>query len=218
MMPPVLIILLTYKRTEYALRTIASAIQHLRYPALHWYIADDGSEIEHLAAVDNALRRENVYGKHTLPGGTYGANANIAWSKSIDLTPLTLWLEDDWELRETVDLMPFASLLMERNDIGMVRLGYLNLGMRGVTFGHSGHLYWELDRDSPDAYVFTGHPSLRHWRFRDAYGEYTPGRLPGETELDMAWSFRTKQGPGIVWPGEWPVNGHFGHIGQVQSY
>lgn len=215
---PIVLILLTYERTDYALRTIAAARRHLRYPDLRWYVADDGSRPEHVEAVLQAVAGVDLAGWHTLPGGTYGKNANVAWAAAAAAAKLTFWLEDDWELAGEFDLRPFADLLMEDDRFGMVRLGYLNLGMAGLTFGNHGHLYWWLNRDSPEAYVFTGHPSLRHQRFWEAYGPYNEGRRPGETELDMAWSFRTKPGPGIVWPAELGANGVFGHIGERQSY
>lgn len=215
---PIVVILLTYERTDYAVRTLAAARKYLRYPDLRWYLADDGSREEHCDTILAAAKGLNLAGRHTLAGGTYGANANRAWQEAAKVSRLTLFLEDDWELRSELDLRPFADLLMEDERFGMVRLGYLNLGMAGLTFGSHGHLYWWLNRQSPEAYVFTGHPSLRHQRFWDAYGPYTEGRQPGETELDMAWQFRTREGPGIVWPAELGANGLFGHIGERQSY
>jgi hypothetical protein len=218
---PILVILLTNGRTDYALRTVDSACEHLIYPNLYWYIADGGNRGENFEIVKNRLIHNDarIWGFHSTPEyPSYGKDANLAWNKSIDLTRLTMWLEDDWELRQTLDLRPYADLLMDREEFGMVRLGYLNVGMVGKTIGHGGHLYWWLHRDSDEAYVFTGHPSLRHWRFRHAYGPYTEGRRPGETELDMAWQFRTKPGPGILWPADIGPYGPFGHIGERQSY
>lgn len=215
---PIVVILLTYERTEYALRTIAAARKHLRYPDLRWYLADDGSSESHCDAVLAAAQGLELAGRHTLAGGTYGANAQRAWDEASKVSKLAFFLEDDWELRQDLELRPFADLLMDDERFGMVRLGYLNLGMAGLTIGSGGHLYWWLNRQSPEAYVFTGHPSLRHQRFKDAYGPYQPGLQPGETELNMAWRFRTREGPGIVWPAELGANGVFGHIGEKQSY
>lgn len=215
---PIVVVFLTYERTEYALRTIAAARRHLRYPDLRWYIADDGSRAEHVDAVHQALEGAHVMGAHSLVGGTYGANANRAWEIAAKQTSLTFWLEDDWELGSELDLRPYADLLMEDDRFGMVRLGYLNLGMAGLSLGHGGRMYWWLNRESPEAYVFTGHPSLRHERFHQAYGPYEEGLLPGETELSHAWKFRTQLGPGIVFPAAFGEYGPFGHIGARQSY
>lgn len=218
---PILVILLTNGRTDYCLRTIEAACAHLAYPDLYWYIAQGKDTPGHFEAVKNCIIKNDarIWGYHiTVDNPSYGKDANLAIDKSIDLTRLILVLEDDWELRQHLDLRPYADLLMDREEFGMIRLGYLNLGMVGKTMGHNGRLYWWLHRDSDEAYVFTGHPSLRHWRFRNAYGPYAEGLKPGETELDMAWQFRTKPGPGILWPVENGAYGKFGHIGERQSY
>ena len=217
---PIVIILLTYNRTEYALRTIAAARARLRYPDLSWYVADGGSTDEHKAAIKAALEGAPVIGAHSTEHDqtSYGRDANIAMDVAYQHTRLVFVLEDDWELGGELDLRPFADMLLNVEDEGMVRLGYLQEGMAGETWGWGGHLYWKLKRDSPSAYVFTGHPSLRHVRFREAYGAYPPGLRPGETELAMAWQFREGAGPGIVFPVELGSYGPFGHIGAIQSY
>lgn len=217
-MPPVAIVFLTFKRTEYAVRTIRGICDHLRYQGdLLWYVSDDGSAPEHLAAVHSALDGQRIIGEHSQHIG-YGAGANKAWHVAHDHADLTLWLEDDWELRSEFDITPYAKLLNERPESGMVRMGYLNVGQEGYLFGHDGRLYWRLNRDVP-TYAFTGHPSVRHRRFREAYGAYAEGLNPGETESAYAWQVRErKQGPEIVYPvglGEW---GPFHHIGAEKSY
>lgn len=227
MTQPIVIILLTYERTEYAARTIHAACKYLRYPDLRWYIADDGSSQKHIDTIRTTLefysdpsyaRGISICGSHTIPNGTYGANANRAMEFAHTVSPLTLWLEDDWELTRPLDLYPYAALLMEQEQFGMVRLGYLNIDVAGLSMGYSGHLYWWLNRDSPSGYVFTGHPSLRHKRFHDAYGKYPEGLKPGETELGMAWQYKSNPGPGILYPVAMGEYGPFGHIGEKQSY
>lgn len=217
MTAPIVVVFLTKDRTEYALRTLRTFLANVRYPELRYYVADDGSAQGHLDAISEALAGQTVIGWHTLPGGTYGESANKAWHVAHEQADLTFFLEDDWELREPLDLAPYAQLLEERSDIGMVRLGYLNLNMRGSVFGHAGRLYWLLDREA-DEYVFTGHPSLRHRRYREAYGAYPEGLAPGDTELGYAFQFRMRQGPGIVWPAGMAEYGVFAHIGEKRSY
>lgn len=216
-MPPIVIVFLTFRRTDYAVRTIRGVLDHLRYQGdLLWYVADDGSGAEHLAAVHAALDGQRIIGEHSEHIG-YGAGANRGWHVAHEHADLTLWLEDDWELRTEFDLTPFAKLLNEQPDVGMVRLGYLNLEMTGAVFGHAGHLYWRLDRQA-SPYVFTGHPSLRQRRFREAYGAYPEGLNPGQTELAYAWQFRQGKGPDIVWPAALSEWGVFHHIGAEKSY
>jgi len=213
---PVVVIFLTFQRTGYALRTIRAARERLKYDNLLWYLADDGSAQGHIDACLDAMKGVNLIGQHTLPSGTYGANANKAWDAAHSLSSVTLWLEDDWELREDLEIAPLVSLLENHDNIGMVRMGYLQIRMRGAAEGYDGKLYLNLDR-VPDAPTFTGHPSLRHRRFRDAYGPYREGLRPGETELAYAESFYYKEGPGILWPLSMRDHGPWHHIGEEKA-
>jgi glycosyl transferase family 2 len=218
MTEPIVIILQTYRRTDCALRTIAAAREFLRYPDLRWYVADDGSPASHVDTVLNALGP--VAGYHSERRG-YGGNANAAWDAANEIGALTFWLEDDWELRHPLDLYAYACLLMESQEIAMVRLGALNLDMRARSWAYGGLVYWKLDREPhlDGTPVFTGHPSLRHRRYREAYGDYPTGLTPGDTELAYAWQFRigSPDAPGIVWPADYPSLGYFGHIGTVKT-
>lgn len=231
MLPPIVIVLLTYQRTDYALRTVRAANQRLRYQGeLRWYVADDGSDPAHVDAVLDTIHDTvqpygsglpcSFLGRHSARRG-YGGNANDAWRVCDGETPLTFWLEDDWALESDLDLTPYARLLLARDEVGMVRLGHLNLDIRGRTWGHDGHVYWLLDRapHHEGTPVFTGHPSLRHRRYRETYGWYPEGRTPGDTELAYAYQFRTgpAEGPGIVWPASYPQWGQFAHIGELKS-
>lgn len=209
------IILQTFKRTDVALRTVQAAQQHLHYAGeLSWYVADDGSPAEHVNAVRELLPDAPCHSERR----GYGANANAAW-RAIN-TPLTLWLEDDWELREPLDLTPYANALQDE-EIGMVRLGYLNRGVSGSVVAAADRLYWRLYHEPIESneLVFTGHPSLRHTRYRDAYGWYPEGLTPGDTELGYAYRYRTARtgAPWIVWPADYPPNGLFAHIGTVKT-
>ena len=219
-MEPIVVILQTYRRTDCALRTIAAARRNLIYGGpLYWYVADDGSPAEHVSAVLEAVGGDLLAYHSTRRG--YGGNANAAWDAADQIGALTFWLEDDWELRQPLDLYAYACLLMETSEVGMVRLGALNLDIRGRTWAHGGRVYWKLDKEPhlEGTPVFTGHPSLRHRRYRDVYGSYPEGLTPGETELAYAYQFRMgpQDAPGIVWPADYPAMGYFGHIGEIKT-
>lgn len=220
--PPIAILLLTYKRTDYAIRTVQAISKHLRYAGdLLWYVADDGSDEEHYRTINTLIDSisDKRIGYHTIPNGTYGENATKGWHVALDHSDITLFLEDDWELTQELNITPYVDLLLNEPRIGMVRMGYLNLNMRGAVFGHMGKLFWELDRTA-DPYVCTGHPCLRHRRFREAYGAIPAGLNPGETELAYALQYRDAGfGPEIVWPAELGEGSNwFGHIGEAKSY
>jgi hypothetical protein len=214
-MEPVTIILQTWQRTDYALRTIVAARQYLHYDGpLRWFVADDGSTPAHWFAVMDAMPRGTEF--HSVRRG-YGGNANAAW----DAAPsdLTFWLEDDFELTQPIDLTPHAYALMDAPELGMVRLGYVNGAMLEPVQTFAGRRYHTIPRDWPDTsfYAFTGHPSLRHQRYREAYGDYPIGLTPGDTELAYAYQYRVGSGPLIVWPEGYPERGYFAHIGSIKT-
>lgn len=216
-MEPITIILQTYKRTEYALRTIAAARELLSYQGeLVWLVADDGSPTAHFETVLDAL---SPHGGFSVRRG-YGGNANAAWTHADSLGALTFWLEDDFMLTQPLDLTPHAYTLMDCVEVGMVRLGYINPAMLSTPQLFAGRGYYTLPRYWPDTsfYTFTGHPSLRHARYRAAYGDYPVGLAPGATELAYAFQYQSAlDGPLIVWPEGYPADGSFAHIGAVKT-
>lgn len=215
---PIVIIFQTYARTDYALATIAAAKANLRYSDLRWYVADDGSAPEHVDAVLTAIG--DPIGFHS-ERTSYGRNTNRAIAAAMEISSLYFCLEDDWILQEPFDLWRYADLLLSVEDIGMVRLGYLNAGLTGTLEGLRDQLYWRLDdtggRDR-SFYAFTGHPSLRHRRYHETHGLYPEGWQPGETENLYASQYARGRGADIVWPAALGIAGPFGHIGAVKSY
>jgi len=219
---PVTIVFLTYARTQYAVSTIKSVRQHLAYPDVRWYVADDGSSEDHVAAVVDALDGANVVGLHSeRKSYGWGANRGIRFARKQG--DLMLFLEDDWVLTQTLDLWQDAAVLMEHEETGMVRQGYLNNGIFGEAKSYGNEMYWRL-RDG-DFKNFTGHPSLRHVRFHDFAGFYPEDLQPGETELGMAWQYAQRVNalpnmspPAILYPARCAQWGLWGHIGSEQSY
>ena len=215
-MEPITVILQTWQRTDYALRTIAAARELLHYDGeLVWYLADDGSDTRHWHAVIDAC--DHPAG-HSMRRG-YGGNANAAWNAADVTSALSFFLEDDFVLTRPLDLTPHAYALMDSDELGMVRLGYIDGAKLEPAQTFAGRRYHTLPREWPDAsfYAFTGHPSLRHARYRAAYGDY-PIRLgPGDTELMYAYQYRTGRGPLIVWPEGYPCEGTWAHIGAIKT-
>lgn len=218
----VTVVLLTCKRTEYAIRTIAAVGTYLHYPNWSWYIADDGSPDDHHVAVGHACTATGrPIVSHHNEAVSYGMGANKALEVAFQHGQLVLMLEDDWELTQPLDIWKWAAVLMERPDIGMVRTGYLNTGLRAELISHYGSLYWMLDdTDSRhhSSMAFAGHPALMHQRFFESYGGYPEHWQPGETELRMAWQVSAAKGPAVVWPAELGSAGPWAHIGGIQSY
>lgn len=215
-MSPLLIILQTFERTAYALATVKAIQDKLKYPGeIKWYVADDGSPREHVEALRAAIGSDLacIESNHW----SYGGSANRAIRFAHDFTDLTLWLEDDWELRRELAILPYAELLWKVTDVGMIRLGRLPKDLDCKSEQYDGSIYLSIQRTMP--YMFSGNPSLRHKRFHDAYGGYAEGLYPGDTELALDRHIREAQsGPKILWDVDLGAYGAFGHIGKARSY
>ena len=213
MITPLAIVLLTYERTEYALQTVRGIQENLRYPETHWIVADDGSRQEHIDAVRTAVGAEHRFstGKRS-----YGGIANWAWETSRSISPVTLWLEDDWYLDAPFDPSHYIELLMQEGSVGMVRLGRLPIGLDARTVGDGAQMYLHIQ--PTQQYMFSGNPSLRHIRFYEQFGPYPVGKSPGQTECDYDGQIRARGAhPKILFPIDVGTWGLFGHIGAVKA-
>lgn len=209
--PHVVCLLITYKRTELAVRTVQGIENNLRWPNFSWHIADDGSSPEHRQAIEQAIGSRHYTTWSNAERGGVGRSMNFGQRESFKRADFVLWLEDDWELCQPLDLRPCVELLRDDVSLGMVRLGYISPGIKGGLISGAGRLWWKLDKGP--TYTFTGHASLRHKRFYQVYGDYPEGLAPGATELHYCGRFNGTEGPAVVvpaWTGEWGV---FGHIG-----
>ena len=228
-LPPLAICMVTYKRTDLALRTIRGVSEFLGYPKelLGWYIADDGSDPDHPNALLEQLNTcsERVIGVHNIryrPAGkenSYfcGKGWNNALTYAHRFSDFVLWAEDDWELRKPLDIRPYIQMLSERQDVGIVRLGHLAVGSDVRIVGHAGVHYLEYLRTTQ--YAYSGNPLIRHRRFLDYYGFYSEEKNPGEIETDYDSRFREGvSGPSIWRPADIPGWGVFGHIGTDKSF
>lgn len=215
--PPVIVLLVTYRRLALALETIKSVKERLIYPNIGFHIADDGSGSEYVDRLVNEIGAEYSIEVTDAKRAGVGASMNMGIEAVLNRADLWLHLEDDWVLPRPLDLVPCVELLVANVQVGMVRLGRLSGGLRGVTFAGANKLWWEMERNF-DSYVFTGNPSLRHRRFRDAYGAYAAGLKPGETELNYCNAFNTHEGPSIVYPAWLTYLDTFQHIGDSQSF
>jgi len=206
------IILLTYKRTGYALRTIKAIKENLIYDGkIAWHVADDGSDSNHVHSIINEIGED-----YTLISARkgYGALANEAWMNS--KSNVTLWIEDDWELRHKLDVTPYVKMLNNRDDIGVVRLGHMPINLDLESMGHDGRMY--LDVKFNRQYAFSGNPHLKHKRAWSKWGPYPVGLNPGNTEISYDGQIRRIGGLKIVWPLAIGDRFLFAHIGEEKSY
>lgn len=211
--PPVWIILTTYKRTELALKVIGALKRNLIWENIGWFIADDGSTDVDIGRMVKAIGQANAVEFYKSDRKGVGHNMNHAMRTIFNYgAELFMMMEDDWELMRPLDLSFYVNLLQNHEDVCMVRLGYLSVGLSGTTEAMDNHLWWRLHKNGYQ-YVFSGHACLRHKRMVEAYGFYSEGLSPGQNELDYCAKFNSKEGPDIVWDADFGRTGPFAHIG-----
>lgn len=222
--PNICVLLLTYKRTEMAVTTIRYLCQNLDYPKelLSFYIADDGSPQEHMQAIFDELQVWGIkltgyHNEKYSQGSMVGRGWNIGLLKSYLVAPIVLQLEDDWKLEKQLDIRQYVRCLVEREDVGMIRMSGLVDGQNLQVRCHHGIHYLECLRSSNFAY--SGNPHLRHRRFSEFYGLFATDQTPGDLEIEYDRVFRSRpDGPGIWRPADLPAWGVFGHIGNERTW
>jgi hypothetical protein len=214
--PEVVILLVTFKRTDCAVRTVLGLKKNLEYPNLSWHVADDGSGPSHQDAIIEAIGDDSWTLTDAQQRAGTGFNRNTGLQAAFERSPFVLHIEDDWELKYPYNLCPAVCVLQNHQDIGMIRLGYIEYGHLARSVLLCDLVWWELQKNSGHGFVFAGHPHLLHRRFHDAYGWYPQNLLPGMTEAGFASKVIGKEGPKVLYP-IWHFCGFFGHIGSVKA-
>lgn len=230
LLPNIAIGLVTFRRTAEALRTIESIMANLNYPKEKrgFYIADDGSPVKHSAAILSKLTMagERILGfhneKYRHKGEENTHNAGIGWNKCLGIchqnSDFVLFCEDDWELDEPLDLVPYVKLLQEREDVGICSFRILSVGADVHTVGFDGQIYLKYLRTTQ--YAFSGNPYLRHARYTKRYGWFAEDRNPGLMELhqDDQYRLAVDNAPDIWRPVSINQWGAFKHIGSDKTW
>lgn len=229
-MPNIAILFLTYRRTDRALRTIKSTFENMIYPKekIGIYIADDGSDTKHAESVFSEVEKYNVriIGSHNermrRPGQENTHNSGIGWNKGLGIchqySDFVLVEEDDWELDEPLDLVPYVKLLQDNEQVGICSFRILSEGADVHTIGYGGRMYLKYHRNTQ--YAYSGNPYLRHARYTKHYGWFAEDRNPGLIELHQDDQYRLAVGdaPEIWRPADISVWGAFKHIGQEKTW
>lgn len=220
------IMLLTYKRIDYAERTLRTTLDRLCLSDEHSlavHIADDGSPpgyVERLVEIAGAYPRVTRTGWSNTGRKGYGANYNLATMHVHDWADLVLPLEDDWELTRPFSLDPIIAAMTERPDLfGCVRMGYVGhtQPLRATFVAAAGMQWLALDPDSEEPHVFSGHPRLETVGWARSVGPWPEGLGAGATEFAVAHLPAARRG--VVWPVDLihPRGDAWAHIGTVKA-
>lgn len=223
----VAIVLLTAKthedRARYAKATLSSLTKLHTTHELQLFIGDDGSGKEYqdeLISVASSIGFNYITITDSNKHG-YGANYNRAMAEAQRECELILPLEDDWELTHEFDLDPIVNVLRD-GVFDSVRMGYVGYTQElRAKFVWCNNLHWlELDPDSHEPHVFSGHPRLETVAYQKRVGPWPEDLTPGETEWFVATQLKEARKRVAI-----PIGLHgdlrdgiFAHIGTVKSY
>jgi len=219
--PKLCIVLITYLRTDMAVRTINGIAEKLDYPKelLSWYIADDGSPKAHMDAIFKAVADGGMQlsGYHNEKFPYCGIGWNYALRKAHAVSEYIMLLEDDWVLKNILDIRPFIWVLKENEKVGIIRLSNLTTDNVLQVVTHRGTHYFQYLRQA--RFCYSGNPHIRHVRFSEYYGFFDTNKSPGDIEVYYDGKFRwMKDGPNIWRPAELPAWGPFSHIGKERTW
>lgn len=215
------VLLLTYKRTDYACETLKSTLDNLKFDGeIAVHIADDGSPKKH---VDTIRKVAGGYphivavGSSNSERGGYGRNYNLATQQIHASSDFVLCLEDDWRLTRQLDINHLCKVLKSKPHIGCIRMGYLGFTdkLDGHLERHEGETFLVFEPSSLEKHVFAGHPRLESVEWQRYVGAWPEGLAPGATELAVCGIARS----GVAWPLDLvaPNGDMFVHIGSVKS-
>lgn len=205
--PPITIVMTTFIPTgddgdkrilveDAALQTWADNLKYRGKINLH--IADDGSVKEGIHIPNRWMRNLDSLSYSSQSRKGVGASLNAGFRKAFETSPLAIYLADDWSLIEPLDLTPWAQLLMEREDVGVVRFSPPHPSIRGSVEAFTTNLQsWGLRLDRY-GYAYGHRPALHHKRFWDAYGEYAEKCTALECEDRYNLNYCSKEGPDVI--------------------
>lgn len=113
-------------------------------------------------------------------------------------SPIALYAVDDWALTQPFDITPWVQLLVEREDVGMVRLGPPHPGTTGWIGAYTDNWQGWAMRLDRQGFSFGHRPALYHKRMIDSYGWFKEDCSALECEKDYVERFCQMRGPDIV--------------------
>ena len=179
-------------REHIAAKTIGALKKHLITDLpLKFYLCVAGSQPYFDAIVtaigNNYMQIDNRVFLHKDTAGK-------AWNFTLhsifeDGHELLLRMEDDFLLKDDLDINTYVELLKTNHAVGMVRLGLMPINLKLFSVGwydsmNQGHIFFDCLPTTP--YAYSGNPGLIHKRLHDAVGYFHEEHNPGDIEIDFS--------------------------------
>lgn len=177
-------------------KAVESWKHYLRYDSrpLHLHVADDGSDLDDYGTGLNSPPcswwNSSVGFSRQIRQGV-GASFNAGFKASFLRSPLMFYAVDDWRIFQEFDITPWAKLLMEKEDLGLIifspsdstsgKIEQFYLDELRIDDSKNPHnfLYFLRLQGMPKSKwegsvapkFYTQRPALYHKRFYDRWGE-----------------------------------------------
>ena len=183
--PSVSVLIPTYNRPWILRETISLLQKNLKY----------SGQITYYIGIDGDLSIGKMFAGHSdivsIPGPNNGLGANINRLINSTKDDYLFQMDDDHHLLDELDLDPHIRQLEFDSNAGWIRLmGVAYHDYIAKLKGDYWYIYWE----SPELYITSNRPHLKHRRFHDYYGLYPEGVKLGESEVGFCEQCKTKAG------------------------
>lgn len=219
--PNISVLIPTYNRVQIVTSTVAALKGLLIYSGSisFWLGVDNDNEsaaqIKSLIMDATGVEVNALDGPRRKSGkGGLGGNLNMLLEATND--KLLMQMDDDHLLVRGFNLDPHVEKLLMDETCGWIRL--MGIGFHNYCGCLEGR-YWRVNWDSPELYITSNRPHIKHRRFHDYFGVYTEGLRLGETEEAFCWQCKnkattTKAGPQVLVPLDVLTESSWDHIGR----
>ncbi len=175
----------TYNRKTIVVETVHRLMVNIRFAGqLQIIVSVDGDDgtyeyLQTMKIASDAVALVVLRGPRLVTGLMTGLGANLNQMIRAASYPLLMQMDDDHWLTANLDLNQHATELMRHGPIAWIRL----MGVSGHNYlAKLRERYWMVDWESPELYIPSNRPHLKHKWFHDFYDLYTEGLPLGETE------------------------------------
>lgn len=181
------ILIPTYNRKDILFRSIKALEWRMHGVEKFYFVGDDYGDLEQ-DELDGIS--ESPVTLLTTTMGSLGANLNrlIRMAERMNFEYL-LQMDDDHVLTQPIDMAPFVSAVGKGNEIGWIRL--MGVGWHNYVARLRGQ-YWLVDWNSPEVYITSNRPHIKHISFHKHFGMYPEGKKLGETEESFCHQCKDK--------------------------
>ena len=201
--PDIAVLIPTYNRPDVLAHTVQLLQRHLIYDGtIRYYIGNDSDTPQDVPHAVNLIGPRN------------GLGANLNMLLSFTSEAFILQMDDDHWLLKPLDLNPHVKKLHTDANAGWVRL--MGIGAHKY-IGRLDESYWRVSWESPELYIPSNRPHLKHRRFHQCYGLYPEGYKLGETEDNFCHQckdhWRKHGGPDVLVPLDVATESSWDHVG-----